>query len=208
MKRVAPYVAAVAPLMLLTPAFADPPKAACPVVSDPAGDVSQTNAPAGDASGDLLAVDIGTVGHKVTTSVSLAALDVAPPVAGHRYDVYLFDGERAVGLEATVDSGRAYYEVVEYAAGVPGGNGAFAGHSIGQITGSFDAAKRRVSMTADLAQLGFAQRRRVVVSARSWRTVGTSNTEPLRGYGFVASEDDTEESAPYRLGTRACRPNA
>ena len=174
-----------------------------PCIVDAAGDNDSALAPTGDPTADLLSIDVGTVRGRFTATVRLAALDVAAPVLGHRYDVYLTDGERTVSLTALVDNGRGSYSLVEVT-GDPD-DGASMGSAIAPVTGRLDAARRSIVLTVDAKHLGFGTGKRGTVSARSWRAVGTTNTAPDPGRASTYGQmDDSDVDARYTFGRAGC----
>ena len=180
------------------------PVAAAPTcIADPAGDYHAELAPLGDPSADLLSADVSARRGLLTATLRLAALDAAPPVLGHRYDVYVTNGERTVSLTAHVDNGRGSFSLVE----VDGSSdsGASLGTVLGPISGRLDAARSTIHLSVEQERLGFAARQRVVVSARTWRSVGTMNTAPDPGRASTyAQMDDSDRTAPYTLGAGGC----
>ena len=174
-----------------------------PCITDAADDMNDGLSPTGDPSADLRSVDVTSVGGRLTATLKLAGLDPVPPVMGHRYDVYLSDGETTFSLTGHVDNARGNFALVEVNG--PTDGGAFTGTDLGPLVGRIDTASSSIVMSVERQRLGFGTGRRITVTARSWRSVGTMNTAPKEGQTATYWQmDDSDHAATHRIGKAGC----
>lgn len=193
-------------------AHAASPRPACDLVTDAAGDV--TPSPPGADSGDfdLRSADVATDAHKLTAVIRLTSLAPEDPasVASRDYEFDFVANGHSFGLQATLLTGGANFEAVEYGPATAGGR---SGTDLGDISGVVDTARHEIRMTAPLKLFApyatFKQTYIDQLSVLSGQAVGYGRTAVghavsvgSQAISFVV--DTATSTSRYSPGRRSC----